>query len=132
MSHKKTDGGCPGQGPAVENETSAAAKQLSLLPESSGRPTLPAAEHAEWLRLFIAAVARRANRPGTFTVFEVAKEAQLPDPPHANLWGTATGIAHRSGLIVSVAATPSLRPRTAKSLVRLWVGAKYAERGEAA
>ena len=95
-------------------------------------PSTAAAERAEWIARFVAAVTRRANQPGTFTVFEAATEAQLPDPPRHTLWGAATGIAHREGLIVSVAAVPSLRPRTAKSLVRLWVGARYAEGDEVA
>ena len=96
------------------------------------RPLTTAAERAEWLRLLVAAVARRAKRPGHFTTFEVATEAQLPEPPHPSLWGIGTGIAHREGLIVSVAAGPSLRPRTNRSLVRVWLGARFAERGEAA
>ena len=65
-------------------------------------------------------------------MFEVAKEAELPDPPTYTLLGAGTGIAHREGLIVTVAAVPSLRPRTAKSLVRLWSGARFAERDGAA
>ena len=84
------------------------------------------AERAEWISRFVDAIARRAALPGRFTTFEVAAEAQLPDPPSPNLAGVATGIAHRDGLIVAVAATPSLRPRTSKSLVRVWVGTRYA------
>lgn len=94
-------------------------------------PPSAAAERAEWVARFVAAVTHRANRPGPFTTYEAAVEAQLPEPPCQNLWGAATGIAHRDGLIVAVAATPSLRPRTSKSLVRLWVGARYAESGDA-
>jgi hypothetical protein len=93
-------------------------------------PTL-GTERGEFLRLLVAAIARRAARPGTFTVFDVAKEAALPEPHHANWWGIGAGIAHREGLIVAVDAVQSKRPKTAKSLVRLWVGAKFAE-GETA
>lgn len=122
--------------PARPNDQAQRSGLLATDAAPDRRTTLQAltieTERAEWLRQFVAAVARRAARPGPFTVFEVAKEANLPDPPHHTLWGSATGVAHREGLIVSVAATPSLRPRTAKSLVRLWIGARHAESGDAA
>ena len=111
----------------------------AVVPEPSGvagvtgpTPPTPQTERGAWLRELVAALARRAARPGTFTVYEVAAETRLPDPPHHSLWGVGTGIAHREGLIVTVAAVPSLRPRTAKSLVRMWVGARYVEEGDAA
>jgi hypothetical protein len=95
-------------------------------------PPTPETERGQWLHGFVAALARRAARPGTFTVYEVAAETQLSDPPHHSLWGVGTGVARREGLIVTVAAVPSLRPRTAKSLVRLWSGARFAESDGAA
>ena len=95
-------------------------------------PPTTATERGEWLRVFVAAIARRASRPGRFTVYDVAVQERLPEPPSSNLWGAGTGIAHADGLIVAVGAAQSLRPKTAKSLVRVWVGARYAHGGEAA
>lgn len=84
-------------------------------------------ERGEWLRVVIAALARRAAKPGTFTTYEVARDEQLPEPPHHTLWGTAVHLARVEGLITSVAATPSLRPRTNSSLVRVWRGSRYVQ-----
>src|SRR5204863_4603041 len=96
---------------------------------SDEAPTL-AADNNEFLRLLVALLARRGKQPGTFTVFEAAAGAQLPEPHHHSLWGIGTGIARREGLIVPVDAVPSLRPKTSKSLVRLWVGARFAQGGD--
>jgi hypothetical protein len=96
------------------------------------RPPTLDSDRGAFLRLLVAAIARRAARAGTFTVFDVAKESALPEPHHANWWGIGAGIAHREGLIVAVDAVQSKRPKTAKSLVRLWIGARFAEKDEAA
>ena len=90
------------------------------------QPTTAAAERAAWLEAFLSAVARRASQPGRFTVYDLAVQERLLDPPTPQLWGVGTGIAHADGLIVAVGATQSLRPKTAKSLVRVWVGTLYA------
>jgi hypothetical protein len=94
-------------------------------------PTLDT-DRGEFLRQLVSAIARRAQRSGTFTVFDVARESVLPEPHHANWWGIGAGIAHREGLIVAVDAVQSKRPKTAKSLVRLWIGARFAKGSEAA
>lgn len=81
-----------------------------------------ASDRGEWLRLGVAAIAERARRPGPFTAWDIAA-AGLPEPPHRSHWGLLLGIARREGLIVPVAVAPSSRPRTTRSLVRVWIGA---------
>jgi hypothetical protein len=89
-------------------------------------PPTVASARAEWLHLAVAAIARRAKHPGRFTAYDVHRD--VPDPGHHNWWGIGMAIAHREGIIVPVAVAPSARPRTNRSLVRVWCGAAGAAR----
>lgn len=84
-------------------------------------------ERGEWYRCGVAEVAKRAHHPGTFTVYDLALAGRIPEPPHPNMWGQLMSLARSAGLVVSVAAVPSSRPRTSRSLVRVWIGTKYAQ-----
>jgi hypothetical protein len=100
-----------------------------VMDSESTPPTLDTVR-GEFYRQAVAAVARRAMRPGRFTFFEAAKEGDVPEPGHKNWWGAAMGIAAHEGIVVPVDACPSLRPRTSRSLVRVWIGVRFAKGGD--
>lgn len=134
---KPEEGAAPQPGQAGEPSTDMTAAtngSAQTNPNGAGVASSPhstiGGERGEWFRQFVAAVARRAARPGRFTCYDVARDANLAEPAHPNHWGSAMGICRAEGIVVPVAAVPSSRPRTARSLVRLWVGARFVEQSE--
>lgn len=86
-----------------------------------------ATDRAQWFAIAMKGVVKLAASGKRFTAFDLVTICRVPEPPHPNCWGVLLGIAHADGLIVSVGAVPSSRPRTCKSLVRLWIGAAHAQ-----
>ncbi|MCX6467444.1 MAG: hypothetical protein NTW05_28255 [Pseudonocardiales bacterium] len=89
-------------------------------------------DRAAWIAAGLRGVRLCALTPEPFTCYDVARRHQLAEPAHPNHWGILMGIARAEGIVVPVAATPSARPKTARSLVRVWIGARFAARTEGA
>lgn len=90
------------------------------------KPPTVESDRGNWLAMVLAAITTLANTGEPFEAFDTVRKLGVPEPPDHHLWGAAFGAARAQGLIVSVAATQSSRPRTAKSLTRLWIGRKFA------
>lgn len=90
------------------------------------------AERQEWITTALRGVASLAAEGRPFQAHDLVLLRGVPEPPHHNFWGVMMGIAHSEGIVVPIAATPSTRPKTAKSLVRMWIGAQHARQGGAA
>jgi hypothetical protein len=94
---------------------------------SAPRPVSVAAEDNDWLATALSAVADLAAAGQPFTAYDLVTQRGVPEPRDgAHMWGALMAIARAHGIVVAVAAVPSSRPRTARSLCRLWVGAGHA------
>ncbi|OPC84145.1 hypothetical protein B4N89_27335 [Embleya scabrispora] len=88
------------------------------LPERATDPD----EQTAWWNTAYAAVVERAQRGGTFTIYDVAHDAHVGEPHHPNMWGVLAGALRRDGIILEAGAVAGRRPSVAKSLVHLWTG----------
>lgn len=84
-------------------------------------------ESAEWLGVALAGVRRLAAAGRPFQAHDLVRLLNVPEPPDHHQWGPMMAIARAEGYIVPVAAVPSSRPKTARSLCRLWIGAQHAQ-----
>lgn len=104
-------------------------EQLALDFDAADNGPIPGRDLAEanadewWLDTAMQAVRAMAATGREFQAFDLVETYGVPDPDHANRWGALLNRAAREGLIVPVAAAPSRRPATARSLTRTWRGA---------
>lgn len=87
----------------------------------------PSTERAEWFAVALAGVRRLAATGRPFQAHDLVVLLGVPEPPDHHLWGPLMHVARTEGHIVPVAAVPSSRPKTARSLCRLWIGAAHAQ-----
>ena len=85
-------------------------------------PPTEGSDRTEWAAVAMKGIVKLAATGRPFAAFELVSTCDVPEPPHPNCWGPLLAYARSQGLIVAVAAVPSPRPRTRKSLCRLWVG----------
>lgn len=92
----------------------------------SDHPTINT-DRAEWLAVALAGVRRLAATGRPFQAHDLVSLLNVPEPPDHHLWGPMMSIARAEGYIVPVAAVQSSRPKTARSLCRLWIGAVHVQ-----
>jgi hypothetical protein len=100
-------------------------------------PTPPAVQRAEDYETWIAAVRpafeAAAATGQTFTAYEIAHAASLPEPPDsAHHWGRLLSLLREEGWIRHAGWACSTRPTTHHSGVRTWKGTSAARREVAA
>jgi hypothetical protein len=96
------------------------------LAKTAGIAQVDEHESAWWKSCADAAIAHLAAQGRPFDAYAVA-ELGVPEPQHPNAWGARFHQAARDGVIQPCGVVQSRRPRTARSLVRLWVGVDPAE-----
>jgi hypothetical protein len=99
--------------------------------------TLPAPDtgltYAEWADLVRPAFVAAARSGQRFTVYEVAYDRDLPEPPNPRAdWGNATQRFAHEGLIEHCGFDRSSRPTGEKSAVAVWRGTRAAQAGRIA
>jgi len=91
------------------------------------RPPTVDSARAAWISEALGGVRKLAATGRPFQCHDLVLLCDVPEPPDHHQWGSLMSLARSEGIVVSVAATPSSRPRTAKSLCRLWVGVAHAQ-----
>lgn len=84
----------------------------------------PAAVRLDWEATAEAAIIRFAKGRGlmAFQINEAAVAMGIEEPPDpAHDWGRLVQRLHSEGVLAPAGAAPSIRKRTASSLVRTWV-----------
>jgi hypothetical protein len=98
------------------------------LPTPDTSPTYT--EWADQVRPAFVAAARTGQR---FTVYEIAKDHDLPEPPNSRAdWGNATQRFVHEGLIEHCGFDRSSRPTGERSAVAVWRGTRAAQAGRIA
>ncbi|MFI5831018.1 hypothetical protein ACIA6C_27855 [Streptomyces sp. NPDC051578] len=68
----------------------------------------------------------------TYTIYEVAEEHRLPEPPDSHMWGRLATLLREAGYHRPVGWTTSPRPTSHASGLRTWRGTAAARREQAA
>ena len=97
----------------------------------TAHPT-PATAKAEWFDAGLAGVSVLAAIGRPFQCHDLVLLCGVPEPLDHHWWGPLMNVARAEGYVVTVAAVASSRPKTAKSLCRLWIGAQHVEASEPA
>ena len=104
----------PGQTALIDRED---------LPEGAVADS-PAAVRLDWEATAEASIIAFARSRGliAFQINEAAVAMRIPEPPDpAHDWGRLVQRLHSEGVLAPAGAAPSIRKRTASSLVRTWV-----------
>jgi hypothetical protein len=102
-------------------------------PTLDGTLPTPAADYHTWVDAIRPAIVAMARTGRRFTVYEAAKEHNLPEPPNPRAdWGNATQAFVRDGLLEHCGFDRSLRPTGEHSAVSVWRGTRAAQAGRAA
>jgi hypothetical protein len=89
--------------------------------------------YAEWVDRIRPAIVAMAKTGRRFTVYEAAKEFDLPEPPNPRAdWGNATQRFAHEHLIEHCGFDRSSRPTGEKSAVAVWRGTRAAQAGRVA
>ncbi|MFF8997100.1 hypothetical protein ACF1GW_30800 [Streptomyces achromogenes] len=102
-------------------------------PALDGSAPAPAVDYHSWVDLVRPAFVAAAQTGRRFTTYEVAKDADLPEPtnPRAD-WGNLTQALVRQGVIEHCGFDRSLRPTGEHSAVSVWRGTRAAQAGRIA
>jgi hypothetical protein len=102
-------------------------------PTLAGNVPAEPLDYRTWIDHIRPAFAAAAKTGRRFTTWEVAKDADLPEPanPRAD-WGNATQRFEREGLIEHCGYDRSSRPTGEKSAVAVWRGTRAAQAGRVA
>ena len=84
-----------------------------------------------WKSCALAAIECLARSGRPFTAYDAA-QLGVPDPDHPSRWGGLFSAAAHAGLIRSAGVVRGSRASTHGAWVRVWIGAEYAQGGEAA
>jgi hypothetical protein len=105
----------------------------TVQPTLDGTLPQPALDYRTWIDHIRPAFVTAARSGRRFTTYEIAKDADLPEPanPRAD-WGNATQLFVREGLIEHVDFDRSSRPTGEKSAVSVWRGTRAAQAGRIA
>lgn len=90
-------------------------------PSVGTAPAMPAPDQP-WIDIALRAVRTLAASGRPFQAHDLVLECDVPEPRDHHQWGALMSIARAEGYVTAVAAVPSTRPKTARSLCRLWVG----------
>ena len=89
--------------------------------------------YAEWVDRIWPAFVAAARSGREFTTYEIARDADLPEPPNPRAdWGNAVQLFVRQQLIEHVAFDRSRRPTGERSAVGVWRGTHAAREGRVA
>ncbi|WP_393075135.1 hypothetical protein [Streptomyces sp. LN704] len=102
-------------------------------PTLDGTLPAPTLEYPDWIDRIRPAFAAAARTGRRFTTYEIAKNADLPEPtnPRAD-WGNAVQSFVRDGLIEHCGFDRSSRPTGEHSAVSVWRGTRAARAGRIA
>lgn len=106
---------------------------MPVQPTLDGTLPAQAADYHTWcdtVRPAFVAVARTGRE---FTTYEIAKDAELPEPPNPRAdWGNFVQTLVKDQLIEHVAFDRSRRPTGERSAVGVWRGTRAAQAGKVA
>lgn len=105
---------------------------LPGMPEPDGVVVLD--DYDEWIKTCWPHYVAAANSGEPFTISQIAKDRDLPDPPRAQAqWGQLPKLLVKAGLIRGHNQTAnSVRTTVHSSLVHMWIGIPADQRAEAA
>lgn len=100
-------------------------------------PKIPAArrkadDYETWREEVWTAYVEAAASGRTYTMFEIAEENQLPEPPDSHMWGRLASLLREEGYHRHAGWTTSPRPTSHASGLRTWTGTRAARSGRAA
>ncbi|NUS83709.1 MAG: hypothetical protein HOY75_13420 [Streptomyces sp.] len=105
----------------------------AVQPALDGTVPAQAADYQTWVDDIRPAFVTAARSGREFTTYEIARDAELPEPPNPRSdWGNATQLFERQQLIEHVAFDRSRRPTGERSAVSVWRGTKAAREGRIA
>ncbi|KOV86099.1 MULTISPECIES: hypothetical protein [unclassified Streptomyces] len=105
----------------------------AIQPALDGSVPAPGLDYHRWCDLVRPAFVAAARSGRRFTVYEVADEHQLPEPPNPRAdWGNFTQSLVRDRVIEHVAFERSSRPTGERSAVSVWRGTRAAQAGRIA
>lgn len=106
---------------------------MPVQPTLDGTVPAPALDYPDWLDTVRPAFVTAARSGRRFTTYEIAKDADLPEPanPRAD-WGNAVQAFVRDGLIEHCGFDRSSRPTGEHSAVSVWRGTRAAQAGRIA
>ena len=102
-------------------------------PTLDGSVPPPVADYHSWANTVRPAFLAAARSGRRFTTYEVAADADLPEPPNAKSdWGNFTQGLVRDRVIEHCGFDRSSRPTGEKSAVAVWRGTRAAQAGRVA
>ena len=95
----------------------------SSSPQDRGtRDAAEVAADAGWVEACLSAIQQKARTGRVFQAHDIAREFEIGEPAHPNMWGRTFQLAYRLDIIAKVSPVPSSRRTTCGSLTWTWRG----------